>query len=256
MNVTDAQVKTKHELEPVVVQPPAIDPSCELVACGHVCSVIGALATVNAAADVQPVDAVSAYCRVLQAVDHSRDVAAGHSCLPQRQGCAGSGGGRVRPRECPEVLAALRLSKGNGGARRQTWPSCVLPQGAAAALQLLRALLFLTRPGAAGASVSGETRGAVSKGCGFCSACIHVALLARVLLPVIALTGVGAGLGRLQCTRRGSGRARAGLRAHRLSPSSSRLLMLCANRSSATTSKKWRPRFGLLQRAVHVDVGV
>ena len=78
----------------------------------------------------------------------------------------------------------------------------------------------------------------------------------RVLLPVIALTGVGAGLGRLQCTRRGSGRARAGLRAHRLSPSSSRLLMLCANRSSATTSKKWRPRFGLLQRAVHVDVGV
>ncbi len=84
---------------------------------------------------------------------------------------------------------------------------------------------------------------------------MHVALFARVLLPVIAFTGVGAGLGRLQCTRRGSGRARAGLRAHRLSPSSSRL-MLCANRSSATTSKKWRPRFGLLQRAVHVDVGV
>ncbi len=53
-----AQVKTKHELEPVVVQPPPIDPDSELVSCGTVSSVIGALATVKAAPDIQPVDAV------------------------------------------------------------------------------------------------------------------------------------------------------------------------------------------------------
>ncbi len=52
------QVKTKHELEPVAVRPPPIDPDCELIECGVVCSVIGALATVNATQHVQPVDAV------------------------------------------------------------------------------------------------------------------------------------------------------------------------------------------------------
>ncbi len=54
------QVKTKHELDPVAVQPPPIDPDSELVPCGAVCSVIGALATVKATPDVQPVDAVCA----------------------------------------------------------------------------------------------------------------------------------------------------------------------------------------------------
>ena len=65
-------MKTKHELEPVVVQPPPIDPACDLVACGVVCSVIGALATVNATADVQPVDAVSRGYRVLRVAHLSR----------------------------------------------------------------------------------------------------------------------------------------------------------------------------------------
>ena len=56
----------------MVVQPPPIDPACELVACGVVCSVIGALATVNATADVQPVDAVSRGYRVLRVAHLSR----------------------------------------------------------------------------------------------------------------------------------------------------------------------------------------
>jgi hypothetical protein len=48
------------------VQPPPIAVDCELIPCGSVSSVIGALATVKAIPDVQPVDAVrmlAARCR-------------------------------------------------------------------------------------------------------------------------------------------------------------------------------------------------
>ena len=76
------QVKTKHELDPVAVQPPPIDPDSELVPCGAVCSVIGALATVKATADVQPVDAV---CVRITSTAAARDSSiTGHCNMPIR----------------------------------------------------------------------------------------------------------------------------------------------------------------------------
>jgi hypothetical protein len=76
------QVKTKHELDPVAVQPPPIDPDSELVPCGVVCSVIGALATVKATADVQPVDAV---CVRITSTAAARDSSiTGHCDMPIR----------------------------------------------------------------------------------------------------------------------------------------------------------------------------
>jgi hypothetical protein len=43
-------------MEHVAVRPPPIDPDSEVVPCGAVCSVVGAMTTVKASADVQPVD--------------------------------------------------------------------------------------------------------------------------------------------------------------------------------------------------------
>jgi hypothetical protein len=120
------QVKTKHELEPVAVRPPPIDPDCELVPCGAVCSVIGALATVIATADVQPVDAV---CERAFAGCAHVTVAAGHRDMPRRPDGARCSGRRVRPRQRAHVSAAICVAKRYGGASRQARVAGVLPQG-------------------------------------------------------------------------------------------------------------------------------
>jgi len=103
--------------------------------------VIGALATVNATSDVQPVDAVRVFCMRKRRLVTA---AAGHRPVPQRQNRARRSGGCVWTRQRAHVFVALCVAEHNGRFACQTWAAGVLPQGfppaAAVALTLTHEL--------------------------------------------------------------------------------------------------------------------
>jgi hypothetical protein len=100
--------------------------------------VIGALATVNATSDVQPVDAVRVSCMRKRRLVTA---AAGHCAVPQRQNRARRSGGCVWTRQRTHVFVALCLAEHNGGFACQGRAASVLPQGSPPPPQPLQQLL-------------------------------------------------------------------------------------------------------------------